>query len=120
MGCDCLKTVVSSSSELSKSPMKLSSLIPCIFTAAAVMLTPASNAADVVLSADSALPFESGVSEGFSVRTVQGPLEPLLANNLTRALRQLNGTHSAIQRISRFPTKLPLARAQAAFTRLWP
>src|SRR5688572_26743556 len=49
-------------------------------------------AASVTLPADSAVPANSVSERGFTVRTVQGPDTPPLANNAVRALRQLNGT----------------------------
>ena len=64
----------------------------CILGAALVSLALAGHAADVVLSPGSALPFDSGLESGFKIRTVQGPESPALANTLTRALKQLNGT----------------------------
>ncbi len=72
--------------------MQKSYIPSCLLGAAMVSLTLAGHAADVVLSPGSALPFGSGIDPGFVVRSVQGPENPALANTLTRALRQLNGT----------------------------
>lgn len=51
-----------------------------------------SHAATITLPADSAVLAASVSDRGFTVRTVQGPDVPPLANNAVRALRQLNGT----------------------------
>src|SRR5688500_1758488 len=56
------------------------------------MATSAAYAASVTLPADSAVPASSVSQRGFTVRTVQGPDTPPLANNAVRAIRQLNGT----------------------------
>ena len=72
--------------------MQKSYLPSYLLGAAMVSLTLAGHAADAVLSPGSALPFGSGIDPGFVVRSVQGPEAAPLANTLTRALRQLNGT----------------------------
>lgn len=72
--------------------MQKSYIPSCLLGATLVSLTLAGHAADVVLSPGSALPFGTGIGSGFVVRSVQAPESPALANTLTRALRQLNGT----------------------------
>jgi hypothetical protein len=52
----------------------------------------ASQAASVTLPADSVVPANSVADRGFTVRTVQAPQATVVANNLVRATRQLNGT----------------------------
>ena len=50
------------------------------------------QAASVTLPADSVVPASSVADRGFTVRTVQAPQTNILANNVVRATRQLNGT----------------------------
>jgi alkylhydroperoxidase/carboxymuconolactone decarboxylase family protein YurZ len=59
-----------------------------VSTALAVQLNAATNS----LPASAALPLGSSTTRGFAVRSLQGPAEPALGNNILRALRQLNGT----------------------------
>ncbi len=59
-----------------------------VSAALALQLQAATNS----LPASAALPLGSSSTRGFAVRTLQGPAEPALANNILRALRQLNGT----------------------------
>jgi hypothetical protein len=51
-----------------------------------------SQAASVTLPANSVVPASSVAERGFTVRTVQAPQETVVANNVVRATRQLNGT----------------------------
>jgi hypothetical protein len=57
-----------------------------------LLATIGSKAASVTLPADSVVPASSVSDRGFTVRVVQGPFEPPLANNVVRATQQLNGT----------------------------
>ena len=63
-------------------------LMAGVSAALALQLQAATNS----LPASAALPLGSSSTRGFAVRTLQGPAEPALANNILRALRQLNGT----------------------------
>src|SRR5690242_16150382 len=49
-------------------------------------------AAGIPLPANFAVPANSVSDRGFTLRTAQAPQDPPLANNLVRALHQLNGT----------------------------
>lgn len=59
-----------------------------VSTALALQLQAATNS----LPASAALPLGTSTTRGFAVRTLQGAAEPALANNILRAVRQLNGT----------------------------
>src|SRR5215212_8122600 len=59
---------------------------------AALALSPGIYGAAINLPATAALPLGSSTTRGFTVRTVQGPDQPTLANNSIRAVQQLNGT----------------------------
>ena len=50
------------------------------------------NAATNSLPASAALPLGTGAARGFIVRTAQAPQDSTVANNLIRALKQINGT----------------------------
>jgi hypothetical protein len=50
------------------------------------------HAAAVALPASAALPLGTSTTRGFTVRSVQGPATPLLANSSIRAVKQLDGT----------------------------
>ncbi len=65
---------------------------PFLLAGATAALALQLEAATNTLPATLALPLGSSTTRGVSVRTVQGPAEPALANNVLRALRQLNGT----------------------------
>ena len=65
---------------------------PFLLAGASAALAMQIQAATNSLPASAALPLGSSTTRGFAVRTVQGPAEPALANNILRAIRQLNGT----------------------------
>jgi hypothetical protein len=65
---------------------------PFLLAGASAALAVQIQAATNSLPATAALPLGSSTTRGFAVRTVQGPAEPALANNILRAIRQLNGT----------------------------
>ncbi len=72
--------------------MKKLPLLLRVVCALFAVLAVTGRAAPIALSADSALPFDAGLSRGFIVRAVQGPTNAVLANSFSRAVRQLNGT----------------------------
>src|ERR1051326_4394537 len=50
------------------------------------------RAATITLPIDAAAPTNSSTTQGFVVRSAQGPQTPPLANSVVRAIKQLNGT----------------------------
>ena len=50
------------------------------------------HAGNVALPADVAGPAGSGSERGFNLRIVQAPLDAVVANNVVRAMKQINGT----------------------------
>jgi hypothetical protein len=65
---------------------------PLLLLAAMVALSPGIYGAAINLPASAALPLGTSTTRGFTVRVVQGPNTPPLANNALRAVSQVNGT----------------------------
>ncbi|HOW65943.1 MAG TPA: hypothetical protein PK256_11685, partial [Verrucomicrobiota bacterium] len=73
-----------------KNSLRFPKTIACLIGAMALFET--ARAATVTLPSDAAAPPGSASNPGFLVRSVQAPPDAIVANNILRAVKQLNGT----------------------------